>query len=154
MVALYHRITDPLDRTGRLLRRIVTVLRTVEVDAAYCRRRTRRLHVRVNGSCLTGTWCWPMLQLGCSTPIGGILWHDAAVRCMLALNKHYLWQKCKNSISNPHNFHASQLNIETRLRQVVVRYNSCSGDQEKLIILILETSERVLWFPIPKAVWP
>ena len=50
----------------------------------------------------------------------------------------------KIAISYPHNFYTTRLNIKARLRQAIVRYNSCSGDQEKLIIVIFKTSERGL----------
>jgi hypothetical protein len=42
-------------------------------------------------------------------------------------------ENAKKAISYPHNFYTTRLNIKARLRQAIVRYNSCSGDQEKLI---------------------
>jgi hypothetical protein len=44
----------------------------------------------------------------------------------------------KKAISNPPNFHTTRLNIKAQLRQAIVRYNSCSVGQEKLIIVNFE----------------
>jgi hypothetical protein len=59
------------------------------------------------------------------------------VACARSITTNY-GENAKRAISNRHNFHTSRLNIKAQLPQAIVRYNSCSVGQEKLIIVNFE----------------
>jgi hypothetical protein len=57
--------------------------------------------------------------------------------CARSITTNY-GENANKAILNPHNFHTSRLHIKAQLRQAIIRYNSCSVGQEKLIIVNFE----------------